>query len=103
MLLTIIIFVLVLRWMKVSYERDAEAMNNTFLMKKDNFDFINMMESKFGCELKDAKTVYKESMNNDSEYNAVVNLINSKIKEGKDKMYFESLNDNTVKRLRADG
>lgn len=100
MLLTIIIFVLVLRWMKVSYERDAEAMNNTFLMKKDNFDFINMMESKFGCELKDAKTVYKESMNNDSEYNAVVNLINSKIKEGKDKMYFESLNRNTVQKLR---
>ena len=102
MLLTIIIFVFVLRWMKVSYERDAEAMNNNFLLRKNNFDFVNMMESKFGCELKDAKTVYKESMNNDSEYNAVVNLINSKIKEGKDKMYFESLNDNTVKRLRAD-
>lgn len=102
MLLAIIITVLVVRWMETSYERDTEAMENTFLMKKDDFDFVNMMESKFDCELKDAKTAYKESTNNDSEYKAVVNIINSKIKKGKDKIYFESLNDNTVKRLRAD-
>lgn len=100
MLLTIIIFVLVFRWVETSYERDTEAMNNTFLMKKDNFDFVNMMESKFDCELKDAKTAYKESTNNDSEYKAVVNIINSKIKKGKDKIYFESLNKNTVQKLR---
>lgn len=100
MLLAIIITVLVVRWMETSYERDTEAMENTFLMKKDNFDFINMMESKFDCKLKDAKTTYKESTNNDSEYKAVVNIINSKIKKGKDKIYFESLNKNTVQKLR---
>lgn len=100
MLLAIIITVLVVRWMETSYERDTEAMENTFLMKKDNFDFVNMMESKFDCELKDAKTAYKESTNNDSEYKAVVNIINSKIKKGKDKIYFESLNKNTVPKLR---
>lgn len=100
MLLAIIITVLVVRWMETSYERDTEAMENTFLMKKDNFDFVNMMESKFDCELKDAKTAYKESTNNDSEYKAVVNIINSKIKKGKDKIYFESLNKNTVQKLR---
>lgn len=69
MLLAIIITVLVVRWMETSDERDTEAMENTFLMKKD--DFVNMMESKFDCELKDAKTAYKESTNNDSEYKAV--------------------------------
>ena len=100
MLLAIIITVLVVRWVETSYERDTEAMENTFLMKKDNFDFVNMMESKFDCELKDAKTAYKESTNNDSEYKAVVNIINSKIKKGKDKIYFESLNKNTVQKLR---
>lgn len=98
MLLAIIITVLVVRWMETSDERDTEAMENTFLMKKD--DFVNMMESKFDCELKDAKTAYKESTNNDSEYKAVVNIINSKIKKGKDKVYFESLNKNTVQKLR---
>lgn len=100
MLLAIIITVLVVRWMETSYERDTKAMENTFLMKKDDFDFVNMMESKFDCELKDAKTAYKESTNNDSEYKAVVNIINSKIKKGKDKIYFESLNKNTVQKLR---
>ena len=100
MLLAIIITVLVVRWMETSYERDTEAMENTFLMKKDDFDFVNMMESKFDCELKDAKTAYKESTNNDSEYKAVVNIINSKIKKGKDKIYFESLNKNTVQKLK---
>ena len=98
MLLAIIITVLVVRWMETSDERDTEAMENTFLMKKD--DFVNMMESKFDCELKDTKTAYKESTNNDSEYKAVVNIINSKIKKGKDKIYFESLNKNTVQKLR---
>lgn len=29
-----------------------------------------------------------------------VNIINSKIKKGKDKVYFESLNKNTVQKLR---